>query len=265
MTDTFTATPEGQVQPEASLQTARVVRRRRSLPGGRAVVGAFLVTLAAVGIFAAYTRATDEPQTLYIVARHNLNLGDRLAAGDLALAPMHLPTPLSARRAFTRASAPSLVGAVVVAPVASGELIQASSVVEAVGTAVDREISFAIDPARAVAGRLVPGEVVDLLATYGTGTDATTVVVVRAARLVSRSDSSGSLGARASEVVILALPSSADALAVAHAVDSGQITLVRATGAPPSDDQGSLRTRSAADAGSTSSPAPSPASAAGGP
>lgn len=210
---------------------ARLVRPRRSLPGGRAVVGAFLVTLAAVGTFVAYVQATSQPTTLYVVARHNLNLGDRLAASDLALAPMRLPAEMAARRAFTKAAAPGLVGATVVAPMATGELIQASALM-AGGPAGDRQLSFAIDPARAVGGHLVSGESVDVLATFGTGAEATTSVVVRGARVVSRIDSGGSLGAKASEVIVLELTSASDTLAVTHAVDSGQLTLVRSGAAP---------------------------------
>src|SRR5687768_720166 len=50
----------------------RAVRRRSALPTGRAVVGGFLVALAALGIFAAYSSATAGPTTSYVVARRDL-------------------------------------------------------------------------------------------------------------------------------------------------------------------------------------------------
>jgi len=222
----------------------RLVRRRRPLPGGRAVFGGFLVAVAAVGIFAAYTSATTDARIPYVVASHDLALGERLTAADLSDAPMQLPPSLAHGRAYTRADVGRLVGAVVVAPVGRGELVQASSVVESSGFPPDHQISFPIDPARAVGGRLRSGEAVDVLATYGTGADAYTVVVVGGARVVTTADGGGALSGRAGEVVTLSLTTSSDALAVAHAVDAGQVMLVRATGAPRPDDGGVYRTPS---------------------
>ena len=72
----------------------------------------------------------------------------------------------------------------------------------------------------------------DVLATYGTGGDAYTVVVVAGARVADRTTSAASLSDRGDEVVTLALPASADALAVAHAVNAGEVTLVRTAGTP---------------------------------
>ena len=220
---------------------SQVVRRRRPLPGGRAVIGGFLVAVAAVGIFAAYTSATTDARTPYVVARHDLAFGQRITAADLSFAPMQLPSSLAHRRAFTRADSAQLVGAIVVAPMAAGELVQASSVAEASGLPPDEEISFQIDPARAVGGRLRSGEAVEVLATYGTGNDAYTVVVVRGARVVAATEPGAALSGRAGEVVTLSLTTSSDALAVANAVDAGQVTLVRATGAPAPRDAGIYR------------------------
>ncbi|HEX2062982.1 MAG TPA: hypothetical protein VHE80_01035, partial [Acidimicrobiales bacterium] len=123
-----------------------------------------------------------------------------------------------------------LVGAVVVGPVAKGELVQASDVVSRPGGQVGRELSFRIDRARAVDGQLEPGEFVDVLASYGTGADAYTVTVLKAARLVHRSEPRRALDGGGDEVVTLAMPNGADALAMAHAVNAGTVTLVRAGG-----------------------------------
>ncbi len=95
----------------------RPLRRRRTLPGGRAVVGGFLVALAAVGTFAAYTGAVADDDEQYVVASQDLPLGHRLTEGDLARLPMELP-PLLGARAYRNPSA--LVGAVVIAPLGRG-------------------------------------------------------------------------------------------------------------------------------------------------
>ena len=53
----------------------------------------------------------------------------------------------------------------------------------------------------------------------------------------------------ASETITLGLVRSVDSLAVAHAVDAGQVMLVRSTGAGTSTDTGSYRSPSAAPGG----------------
>ena len=207
----------------------RTVRRRRGLPGTRAVVGGLLVAASAVGLFAAATRSGDGPRRSYVVARHDLAAGARLQASDLQLAVMEL-SPLSRSRAF---DAPQpLVGATLVAPLATGELVQSSAVVARRADAGSRELSFTLERGR-VSPAIKHGERADLLATYGTGTDAYTLVVVRQALLVAVERPRTSAGDNGPATVTVAVDDPADALALAHAIQLGKITFVRATGAPP--------------------------------
>ncbi len=225
----------------ATTDGARPLRRRRPLPGGRAVVGGFLVTAAAVGIFAAYTGATSQHGVSYVVARHTLTVGQRITSADLATAPMVLSPAIGGQLAFRDPG--RLVGALVVGPVHSGELIQASSVVNGADATGDRQLSFPVTAARAVDGTLQVGDLVDVLATYGTGANATTVAVVSQARVVARSDASSTLdpAGGGGETITLGLARSVDSLAVAHAVDAGQVMLVRSTGAGGPTDSGTYR------------------------
>lgn len=232
---------------------SRTLHRRRALPGGRAVTGGFLVALAAVGIFAAYTDATADRRQSYVVARHDFALGHRLSRSDLSFLPMDLPAPLRAR-SFRDPS--ELVGAVVVGPVSEGELVEASDVVARSGTGVGRELSFAIESARAVDGRLQPGEFVDVLASYGTGSDAYTVAVMRGARIVARSQPRRALGEGTDEVVTLSVPNRADSLAVAHAVSAGSVTLVRSVEPPTPAEAADRATYRAPGAGPAAPPTP---------
>ena len=202
------------------------------------MLGGFLVALAAVGIFAGYTSATGDTRLHYLVAARDLPLGHRISAGDLGTLPMDLPGPLRSR---SYRSPSQLVGTVVIGPVAEGELVQSSDVLAGAGDAQDRQISFPIESARAVNGLLRRGEMVDVLATYGTGADSYTVVVVAGARIADRRQSGGSLSDGGDEVVTLAVPTSADTLAVAHAVNAGAVTLVRA-GGPSSAGEGATYT-----------------------
>src|SRR5581483_8230273 len=88
-----------------------------------------------------------------------------------------LSTGLATRRAFHRTA--QVVGAVVVGPVGSGELIQAASLASHAGPRESRQVSLPIDAARAVGGRLVAGDIVDVAATLGAGGSAETTWIVR--------------------------------------------------------------------------------------
>ena len=204
--------------------------RRAALPNGRALIGGFLIALSAVGIFATWLQASGPPTTAYVVAVHDLALGSRIEPGDVRAVAMELPDSLARGRAFTDPA--SLVGATVIGPIGEGELVQVSSVARTEGQPGEHELSYAIASSRAVAGTLRSGEVVDVLATYGTGGDAVTSVVVRSARVIGRTASQGPLGDSQTETITLALAQGRDVLAVAHAIQAGQVTLVRTTGAP---------------------------------
>ena len=205
----------------------RAVLRRRSLPGGRAVAGGLLVAAAAVGLFAAANRAAAKPHHPYVVARSRVEPGTRLQASDLARRRLDLP-PSIRSRAFDDPSV--LVGAVAIAPLAPGELVQASAVVArpAAGT---REVSFPVERGHLPLG-IKDGERLDVIATYGSGDEAVSTVVVRQAQVVGVERSRGSLG-ESGAVVTVALDQPGDVVALAHALRLGKITLARATGASP--------------------------------
>jgi len=233
------------------------IRRRRPLPGGRAVVGGLLVGLSAVGLFAAYLGATGDGTAAYVVAAADLAVGHRITAADLAQARLELP-PAQARLAHRQVR--PLVGAVVLGPVGRGEVVQRGAVrVGAPGPGEggdDQELSFALDASRALGGRLRPGELVDVLATYGSGPEAYTVVVARAVRVADVSGAAGGLaGGDGPLFVTLALPASAASVAVAHAVDTAAVTLARTSAG--SDGGGPAAPYRAPGAG-TAAPAPAP-------
>ena len=224
----------------AGTGSARPLARRSSLPSGRAVVGGFLVALSALGIFAAYARATAGPTTSYVVARNDVPIGTKLTEDDLTLLPMDLPDVVAGAAVFD-AEGP-LVGATTVGPIRRGELVQAGDVVRKRSGAEELEMSFAIDSARALAGTLRPGERVDVLATFGAGGETYTVTVVRQARVLERTTDGNALAHGSSEVISLALQSSDEALALSHAVNAGELTLVRSTGATVSGPVGQTYT-----------------------
>lgn len=245
-------------RPPAEVPEPVRVRRRRPLPGGRALVGGLLVALSAVGIFAGYLGATADESRLYAVARADLAVGHRITAGDLGRARLELP-PSVDQLAFAQPG--TLVGAVVLGPVGRGELLQRSDVLvggDVAGTG--REISFPVEAARAVDGQLRTGELIDVLATYGSGADAFTAVIARGARIAGRSEPTGGLAGTGEQVVTLSVADAGTTLAIAHAANAGTLSLVRNLSAPDARTPDAIvyRTPSGEPGPPPASPVPAP-------
>lgn len=221
-------TPPGRPGHDAAIRLGRP----RSLPGGRAMAGGLLVAAAALLTFFLAGGEDDGPDTTYVVATRDLRPGTPVGPDDIDLRPMSLSDEVAAG-AFSDTD--DLAAAMVLAPVDAGELVQASTVIasDAAGAADipdARQLSFEVGRSRAVAGRLEPGERVDLLATYGTGSDSRTTVVVRDALVVDMdSDGGGNLDIADAVTVTLGLQSDLSVLRVTHALDSAAVTLVRST------------------------------------
>ena len=103
----------------------RTIRRRRTLPGSRAVVGGLLVAVAAVGTYAVATGAGGDAGTAYLAAAQDLPAGHRIERTDLGTVDADLPLATRAR-VFTDPD--SLVGSVTLGPMHEGELVQSGAV-----------------------------------------------------------------------------------------------------------------------------------------
>lgn len=235
----------------------RTIRPRRSLPGGRAVIGAFLVIVAAVGTFGAYLQATAAPETAYMVATRTFQIGHVIEQSDLVgngagfrAVPIDLPEA-QAQRAVTGAAADAelLLGTVVVAPIAAGDLIQRTQFVSVEDAGDGVSMSFSLPADRALAGRLGPGERIDIIATFpALGTSGSeTRLVARDVIVIAASD--GGEGLSGGRVTLtVELPDLALAQQVQHAVDTAQVAILRGgdpgedappatrSGAPPAQD-----------------------------
>ncbi|MEY2430835.1 MAG: hypothetical protein QOC92_560 [Acidimicrobiaceae bacterium] len=227
----------------ANADSSLLLKRRRSLPSGRAVVGGFLVAVAALGAFVAARGTGGGPSQLYVVVAHDVVAGTKLKASDLRTTAVDLPDDMAAR-AFTNVDA--VAGRIATTSLANGELVQASSVVG--GDAADPrfQLSIPVERSRALDGLLVAGEKVDVLVTYGTGSDAATFVVVRGADVLRVDQGQrGALTANNDTIILLAVARPDDALAVTHAAQAGKITIVRATAATADKGPDSYRPPSA--------------------
>ena len=92
---------------------------------GRAALGGLLVARAALGVFAAWSRASSPPTTRYLVVATDLAAGTTLRADDLGWVTVDLPDVLAARALD---DPDAVIGAVTLAPLADGDLLTATAV-----------------------------------------------------------------------------------------------------------------------------------------
>ena len=213
---------------EVDGRSAGTIRPHRALPGGRALVGALLVTGAAVALFASYTNSATPSKLLYLVAARSVRAGQVLTDRDLRRAPMDLPEQTAAR-AFTSPS--QVEGRVALGPLRAGELVDRSTVPAGSATGTHAQLSIALDIDRTVDGTLQAGDLVDVLVTYGTGTGSMSQVVATRAKLLDvPASADAELGGRRRQTLTLEVSDLDDALHLVNATRAGEVTLVRTTG-----------------------------------
>ena len=144
---------------------------------------------------------------------------------------IELPPTIRAR-AFDDPRA--LAGATLLAPVGPGELIQVSAVIGGGATAGSRELTFTVERGR-IGPTIRDGERIDLLATYGTGDDAYTLVAGRDLPVITVDRTRVGVGETSPVFVSVAVADPAQELALSHAAQVGKLTVVRTTGAAPAD------------------------------
>lgn len=217
----------------------RRITRPRSLPGGRAVVGALLIAASAVVVFAAYLDATADPATRFLVAADPVASGTVIedidaARGLFSSAPLTLVDAV-AEHAVEVDDLESIVGHTLVAPLQRGELLQRSVLLDGERATGGHVMSFSLPAADAVAGSLVPGETIDVLAT-GRGSRApTTSYIVRGVPLLAVSSG----GSGSNVVLTVALGGVDEVQALGHAVHTATVFVVSTT-ATEGTDRGSL-------------------------
>ncbi len=201
------------------------ISRRATLPSGRAVLGALLVTSAALAAYLAARPADPGPATTYVVAARPLSVGEVLDTSDLALVAADLPASL-VEASYTDVTA--VMGQVTLGPIGPGELIQAQSLVASTDGEHGLQVTLPVD-VRHAPPRLAPGETVAVLATTGSGAEATTVVTVGQATVVAYTTDDGALSGDEARLTI-SVDSPESILAVTRAAHSAEVTVVRTTG-----------------------------------
>ncbi len=206
----------------------RSIGRHRPLPSGRAVVGGLLIALAAVGGFVLSGQDAVDVRVGYMVAASDLPPGHVLEATDVRTELLDLPAELAAA-ATTAESQLDLIGAVVLGPVGSGELLQRQALTPPgvpgqASTAV--EFSFSIDES-SVPRSLRPGEHIAMLSTTGRDNAAVTEVIVADAVVTDVEMDDDGFGATGDVTVTIAIGDSEDVLSAVNAAQATEITILR--------------------------------------
>jgi Flp pilus assembly protein CpaB len=223
---------------------ATVVGRTRRELASRVSTGHVVMMLAgALGVLLTLTvlRSADDTSPV-LVASHDLAPGTVLDDASFHVARVHADGAILATL-YASDQLDALRGRVVTSVVHEGELVAHTSIAERDGKSSARTMSFPIPRSRAVAGKLEAGDRIDVLAVdHDTGRAG---YVVTGAEVVSaESRSSGALSGASDDITVSLVVDPVSAPALAAAVDSGTLMLVRSTGAPPIPQRASTATAS---------------------
>ncbi|MGK2947088.1 MAG: SAF domain-containing protein [Acidimicrobiales bacterium] len=186
------------------------------------------MALAAVGVFVAYTDATDTPKSPYLVAATPIRMGEVIDERHLRIAHGAVPEEMSSP---TFADPAEVTGRVALGPIGAGELLQAGLLSDDAGTG--HEVALVLPRPQVAVGRLKEGELVDVFSTA----DERTQSVVRAVPVVQiDAGESGSLTSERALTLVVSVPDADSVAALVHALRTGDITVVRSTFTSGDDD-----------------------------
>ncbi len=203
-----------------------VIRSRRALPSGRAVLGALLITLAALGVLFATRLSDDSTFQNAVVATRDLGPGQLIEAEDVASVRLRLDDQVQ----FVANDVSQVVGNVTLGPIAQFEFVQNSNVASMVTNEVPgglATVSLPVNPANAPS-TINPGELVSILVTYP-NREVTELVADRLL-VISYGGNSSEFGTNAS-VLRVAVRDGMNASEIALAAGTGEVSIVGITGA----------------------------------
>ncbi len=202
------------------------------LRGGRwptRLSGAHLLVVAA-GVLAvlanlAVLRSVDD-RVPVVVAREDLEAGTTVGPGLFTTALVDAPPEILAGL-VPGSELETLTGSILTRPVAASEVLRRSDLVAAAAPGGLLAMSIPVDPARAVGGRLVVGDRVDVVRVVdGVATFVATDLEVLSVADLDR----GALGAQRGFFVVVAVDR-AEALALAETIAGSGFEVVSSTGA----------------------------------
>ncbi len=228
----MTSTPGPGTQQNGRVADAapRRVRARRALPNGRSIVGALLVTSAAVGAFLVAGTDRSDPRTDYLVLTSDIAVGDSLTRADVVADPLDLGTTVAATAV---AGTADVGGAVALRDLRAGELLVNDDVLARVDVGNDtvgpiHELTIPVPLDRSPAA-LFAGDRVTVLATATLADELITHVAAEDLLVLRFDTGADRIGGAAQGVLTLAVDDPGTVLSVAHSAQQGDMTVVRTT------------------------------------
>lgn len=199
-------------------------RMRRRLSASHILVAIAFVLAFVLNILALQDRSAN---TLVAVADRPIAAGGVLSADMLRLVP--ITSEFEALESLvTQGEVASYTGWIVQRAIPEGGVLDRVSLAEPGAPSGKRSMSIPIVVSRAAGGTIVAGDRVDVIA-VGDGTAAYVVAGVEV--VATPAAGSGAFGATDYHLVVAV--DAVQALALAGAMESGRIDVVRSTGAPP--------------------------------
>ena len=223
-TTTVEAVRGGEPAPARS-GTARSLRGRVSR--GHVV----MVIAGLVGVVLSFAALREhDGDARVLVAAHEIRAGETVRPSDFRSEPVTMSSALLATAVRAR-DASRLRGKVAASTIAAGELVPRRTLRPRTARHGLRAMSVPIDPARAVSGRLVAGDRVDVLFA---GTREVSIIVADAEVLAVDARGRGGIGESASPFTVTLAVTAEQSQLVAAAVADGDVSITRTTGARPS-------------------------------
>lgn len=206
------------------------VRRplRGRLSGGHLLM--LLAGLVAMLLNYHLLRAGDADVPVAVLAR-DLPAGEPVSAAHLRFEPVAAGTDLLATLVPSERAA-SIEGHVAVTDLPGGALLRTDDLRPVAAAERRRAMSIPLEAAHAVAGRIEPGDRIDVIEVHGGR--ATFLLVDAPVLAVASPDARAGIAVSRAFSVTVAVDAE-DALHLALAIREGSLEVVRATGAPPPD------------------------------
>jgi len=215
---------------DAKIHALREISPRKALPNSRALVGALLISIAAVGAYSAATGGSSGPTTEFLVMNTTVSAGQPVGLNGVSFEAMDIP-PDVARSAIN--STDGLEGAIALRDLRPGEILSlndliASPLIDGSPLGPVHELAFPVPLDRTPPG-LVRGDRVTILSTLRVADQPTTVVALEDAVVISFDARTDQIGSTGTGVLTLSIPDADAVVSTAHLSQQGDLTVVRST------------------------------------
>jgi hypothetical protein len=200
----------------------------------RLLAGVLLI-LVAVLVGANVVSSATKSREVWALKR-TLRTGMRIEKGDLQTVRVRLFDNAGSYVDATRGASP--VGRVLARDVSRDELLPIAAILPASAEPARRLVTVPVSKQHALAGDLARGDLVDIVATFGTKASSSTRALLKAVPVEDVVRGSSGFGATGSDLSLIVSVEPADAVELVSAVESGTIDVLKVV--PGSDGTGEL-------------------------